>query len=89
MHFLLTDDPESRSYPGVLLAGRFRAFYTGTWNDETRTMTWNGTYAEGSNFVGVHRFIDPDHAEASGTIRDLAGRVINEVSWKQQRRREN
>ena len=86
---LVTWDPANKTYPGVLMNGSDRAFVDGTWDPSTQTMTFSGTFADSSGvkFSFTNRFIDADHCEASGTMKDSAGKVFLEQTQKQTRRK--
>jgi hypothetical protein len=86
---LVTYDPTTKTYPGVLMNGSGRALVDGTWDEAAKTMTFNGTFSDGSGgtFSFTNRFIDADHCEASGTMRDATGKVFLEQTQKQTRRR--
>lgn len=86
---LVTYDPTTKTYPGFLMNGTGRALVDGTWDEATQTMTFNGTFSGGSGgtFSFTNRFIDADHCEASGTIRDATGKIVLEQTQKQTRRK--
>jgi hypothetical protein len=85
---LLTYDPASKSYPGVLMSGPSRALVDGTWDAETKTMTFTGTFAKGGHsFKFTNRFIDKDHTDSSGVIKNADGAVVLELTQKQTRRK--
>ena len=83
----ITYDPESTTYPGVMIAGIHRSLVTGTWDEDTKTMHF---LLEGidqkTTFNGTHRFVRNGYAEASGTIKNAEGEVVVELSFKQTRR---
>jgi hypothetical protein len=85
-HMLLTYDPGSENYPGVIIAGAFRTLVTGTWNAKTSTMTFSATFPDGNRFVSSHQFTDDGHAEASSRTTSPAGEVVMERTWKQTKR---
>jgi hypothetical protein len=86
---LVTYDPTTKTYPGVLMNGSGRALVDGTWDEAAKTMTFKGTFSDGSGgtFSFTNRFIDADHCEASGTMRDASGKVFLEQTQKQTRRK--
>jgi hypothetical protein len=87
LHFSLTYDPESKTYPGVLLIGSTRATVSATWDAKKQTMVFSMKYTDGSTYSGEHRFIGKDRAEASGIVRNSDGDVVLELQWKQNRRK--
>ncbi len=86
---LVTYDPTTKTYPGVLMSGPSRALVDGTWNQATQTMTFHGTFADnsGTKFVYTNHFLDIDHCDVSGVIKDAAGKVLVEQTQKQTRRK--
>lgn len=87
-HMLLTYDPKQKNYPGVYMAGSERAKITGTWDETTNTMTFKVNVPEKFQFVGVHRFIGNNRAEASATVTDPNGKVLTKFTWKETKRKE-
>ena len=86
-HMLLTYDPVNNNYPATAMNGTTRIAMTGTWDEETRTMTFTGTDESGTRCTSTHRFINKDKAEASGTFTDARGNVLAKISCNQQRRK--
>jgi len=87
LHLTFTYDPESRTYPGVMMSGTARHLLIGSWNEDTKTMHWSMKNVDGeTTFLGSHRFVRDDYAEASGSIRNADGQVVLKLSWKQTRR---
>ncbi len=85
---LVTYDPTTRTYPGFLMNGPGRALVDGTWNEATQTMTFKGKFMDGGGTLTcTNRFIDADHCEGSGTMKDANGKVFLEQTQKQTRRR--
>ena len=86
---LVTYDPATKTYPGVLMSGSSRSSVDGTWDQPTQTMTFRGKSADnsGTTFLFKNRFLDNDHSESSGVIKDAAGKVILELTQKQTRRK--
>ena len=86
---LVTYDPATKTYPGVLMSGSSRALVDGTWDQATQTMTFRGTFGDnsGTKFVYTNRFSDNGDCESAGVIRDAAGKVIVEQTQKQTRRK--
>ncbi len=83
----LTYDPASGTYPGVMMLGPSRILVTGSWNEETKTMHWSmKNVDQKTTFMGSHRFVRDDYAEASGTVTNADGQVVVKLSWKQTRR---
>ncbi len=87
-HMLLTYDPDSGEYTGMLMSGPSRGMVTGEWNAATETMSFTVTFPDGNRYVGTNRFIDDDHVESRGTITNRAGDVLLEMSIDQTRREE-
>jgi len=86
-HMLVTYDPATKTYPGVMMSGAGRSLVTGTWDQTNNTMTFNGKSLEdGGTFVFKHRFIDADHGESSGVLMNAKGEISLEVTQKQTRR---
>ena len=89
MLLALTYDPDSKTYPGVMIIGTDRSLMIGSWNEDTKTMHWSiRNVDQETTFLGSHRFIRDDYAEASGSITNADGQVVVKLSWKQIRRRE-
>ncbi len=86
-HLLCTYDPKARNYPGVFMSGLTRSFITGSWDEDTQTMTYEATFPNGYRYTGTLRFVDRDHAEGSGVTTAPAGHIVSRVSLKQTRRR--
>ena len=89
VQMLVTYDPATKTYPGVLMNSTSPALVTGTWDESKQTMTFSGTFADssGNKFSFTNRFTDNDHCEAAGTIRDAVGKVFLEQTQKQTRRK--
>jgi len=85
-HMMWTHDRNAKKYVGVWMFGGDRGLLTGTWEEQTSTMKFEGTGADGSTSVSTFRFIDKDHSESSAVYRDRAGKVVLEVTWKHTRR---
>lgn len=49
-HFLVTYDPKSESYPGVMTIGSNRSLVKGVWDDKSKTMTFTGSFSDGGTF---------------------------------------
>lgn len=86
-HMLLTYDPDTKKYPGVLMSGTSHLPVTATWDEQSQTMTFKGTYPDGGKLLSKHRFPDRDHAESFVTISNPEGKVVVELSHKQIRRK--
>lgn len=86
---LVTYDPATKTYPGVLMSGPNRAVVTGTWDPLTQTMTFRGTFSDNSGvkFEYTSRFLDDDYCESSGVISSATGEVIVKQLQKQTRRK--
>jgi len=87
IHLLLTYDSNSGNYLGVFLSVPGRGFVTGTWNENTQTMTSRMESADGIKHTVTQRFIDKDHAEVSVVTRSAHGQVLAEIAMKQTRRK--
>ena len=86
-HLLVTYDPATKTYPAVMMIGASRSLVTGTWDQENNTMTFNGNSPEdGITFVVKNRFIDKDHCESTGTLKNAKGEIFLELNQKQTRR---
>lgn len=85
---LLTYDAATKSYRGMMMYGAGRSLITGTWDEATSTMTFNGTSPDdGSTFVFKNRFLDADHSESTGIQKNAKGEVFMEQTQKQTRRK--
>ena len=82
-----TYDPETKTYPGVIMIGLKRGLVTGTWDEDKETMHFAIEYPDGTRYKGTHRFIRIDYAEALGRVTNADGNVV-ELAWKQTRRKE-
>ena len=86
-HLTLTYDPASKTYHGVMMFGPNRMLVTGTWDAANNTITFNGKSADdGGTFVYKNRFVDKDHCEATGVMKNGKGEVFMEQMQKQTRR---
>jgi len=65
-----------------------REIVTGTWDETTATMTWEGVDENGIRTKGTHRIVDEDHQEWSVTATSRAGVVLMDLSGKCTRRKE-
>jgi hypothetical protein len=86
-HFLVTYDAKSKSYPGVMSIGSNRSLVKGVWDNESRTMTFTGTFSDGGSFEFQNRFLDNGNTEATGVIKDRSGKLVVERSDTQVRRK--
>lgn len=87
-HLLVTYDPTTKTYPGFMMFGTGRTLVTGTWDASTSTMTFEGKSPDdGNTFVFKNRFIDGDHAESTGVMKNAQGEVFVKQSYKQTRRK--
>ena len=84
---LITYDSDAHVYPACYMFGPARGRLTGTWDEQTRTMTWNGTDMSGNKIAGEHRFVDRDQAEWSLVFTAPGGEVVTALSGKQTRRK--
>ncbi len=85
-HMLLTYDPGSEAYVGVMMSGPSQGIVTGNWNAATETMSFTVMFPDGNRYEGTNRFIDDDHVESTGTVTNRAGEVLVEMSMDQTRR---
>lgn len=86
-HMLVTYDPATKTYPGVMMIGASRSLVTGTWDQTNNTMTFNGKSLEDEGtFVIKNRFIDKDHSESTGILKNAKGEIVLELTQKQTRR---
>jgi hypothetical protein len=83
----ITYDPESKTYPGVIMIGAFSGLVTGTWDKDKKIMSFTIKHPNKTEYRGTHRFLREDYAEASGSVTDADGKVVVELSWKQTRRK--
>jgi hypothetical protein len=88
-HMSLTYDSESKTYPGVMLIGSYRAVVTGTWEAKTQTMAFVIKDADGGTYRGTHRFIRDDRAESNGVLKNFRGEIVFEHGSKQARSKES
>lgn len=87
LQMLVTYDAEKKTYPGVLMVGASRSVLTGRWDRESSTMTFEGSSVEdGGTFVFKNHFIDDDHCEATGVLKDASGDIFLELVQQQTRR---
>lgn len=87
---LVTYDPATKTYPGMLMSGASRSVVDGTWDETTKTMTFRGASTDnsGTKFVYASRFFDNGDCETNGVIKDAAGKVLVEQRQKQTRRQQ-
>ena len=62
-HILMTFDPTTRTYPGVMMSGSRQGILTGRWYPDERTMHFTVEYPDKSTYRGSHRFVRDDYAE--------------------------
>ncbi len=85
---LLTYDAATKTFRGMMMYGAGRSLITGTWDEATSTMTFNGTSPDdGNTFVFKNRFLDTDHSESTGIQKNAKGEVFMEQTYKQTRRK--
>ena len=88
-HMLVTYDPTTKSYPGVLMSGAGRTFVDGTWDEATKTMRFQGKFADnGIKFDFKNRFVDEHQIETSGSFTNPNGDVLSTRSDIQTRRKD-
>lgn len=83
----LSYDPNTKTYPGVLLQGVDRATTTGTWDEKSQTMHLVVEYENKWTYRGTHRFVDNDHAEINGKVTNAEGKLTMELTMKQTQRK--
>ena len=87
-HLFLTYDPDTNTYPGMMMFGKGRTLITATWDEATSTMTFKGTSPDdGNTFVAKNRFIDKNHCESTVVLKNAKGEVFMEQTYKQTRRK--
>ena len=84
-HFLITYDPNGKKYRSCYIDQNGAAIINGTWDEDTDTMEWSGIDFAGNKSAGKTRLIDKDHIEWSLVITNPDGKVLVELSTKQQR----
>ena len=84
--YLLGYDPKKKVYRSWFFAsdGTFLES-TGTWNAQTKTMTWKTDLRDGTTSNEMHRFIDSDTYEWTSIARDKAGKIILNLYGKHRR----
>jgi hypothetical protein len=83
-HMFLTYDAATKSFRGMMRNGAGRSLITGTWDEATSTMTFNGTSLDDeSTFEFKNRFLDSDHSESSGIEKNARGEAVIEQPLKQ------
>ncbi len=85
-HLLVTWDPDTSRYVGVLMTGPGCGTVVADWDEANATMTFVVTFTDGSRYEGTNRFIDEDHIESKGTITNSRGDLVIEMSMDQTRR---
>lgn len=88
-HMLVTYDPATKSYPGVLMSGAGRTFVDGTWDEATKTMRFRGTFPDNDlKFDFKNRFVDENRIETSGSFTNPNGEILSTRSDVQTRRKD-
>lgn len=88
-HMLVTYDPATKSYPGMLMSGASRTFVDGTWDEATKTMRFRGTFPDNAlKFDVKNRFTDENQIETSGSFTNANGEVLSTRSDVQTRRKD-
>lgn len=81
-------DSEKKNYTGVVKSALGRGEFTGTWDEETKTMSFIGTYEGGATtFEGSNRFIDADTVETKFVFKKADGELFIDLNSKQTRRK--
>jgi hypothetical protein len=86
-HMLLTHDPKTGNYPGVMIGRAFRALVSGTWDAEDSTMTFEATFPDGNRFNAIHKFTDEDHVASTSRMISPDGKSFKVRTWEQTRRK--
>jgi len=86
-HFLVTCDAKTKSYPGMLTTGAKRSLVEGTWDDESKTMRFTGSFSDGGSFDFKNQFLDNGNIKATGVIKDGSGKLVVERFDMQVRRK--
>lgn len=83
---LLTYDPASEKYSGVIMDGTSRSTVESTWSEETETMAFVATNEAGYQLKYTLQFVGADRAEAEGGFHDPDGNVVVGIGWVQTRK---
>ncbi len=81
-HIVYTYDPAGKIYRVTYLSRNSALIIKGTWDEEKRTMKWEGLDLEGNVATGTHRFITRDNAEWSWVSKNEDGETVFQCSAK-------
>jgi hypothetical protein len=87
----MTYDPtvgKYRSWYFDSATGIPRDLVTGTWDEATATMTWEGVDPNGYRTKGTHRIVNEDHQEWTVTATNREGKIVMDLSGKSTRRKD-
>ena len=87
-HYLMTYDPKAKVYRTCYIDASNTISLLGTWDAQTKTMSWRGKDGDDNRVSGSERFIDQDNLEWSLAFTNSDGNVVVELSAKQTRRKE-
>ncbi len=82
---LMTYDPKYGNYPGVMMSGPLQMEITGTWDEKSKTMSFESTSPDGNLWTSTHKFVGKDRAEARGVVKSPDDELVMEISWNQTR----
>ena len=82
----MTYDPNAKAYRTCYIDESNTTPILGNWDENTQTMSWNGTDAYNNRLAGTHHFIDKDTVEWALVFTNPDGQVVVELSTKQTRR---
>jgi hypothetical protein len=79
-----TYDGRTKTYRawGFMAPGANHYEGTGTWDEESGTLSYKGKGPGDVTFVSTMRFIDKDNCEATRVARDAAGKVVQDARFK-------
>jgi tetratricopeptide (TPR) repeat protein len=74
---LTTYDPDQQAIRCWAFSSRYApAVLSARWDEQTKTLTYNGEDAGPITFVATDRFLDDDHREWACTIKDASGKIL-------------
>ena len=86
-HYLMTYDPKAKVYRTCYIDASNTMSLLGTWDAQTKTMSWRGKDGYENRVTGSERFVDKDTLEWSLEFTNPHGNVVAELSGKQTRRK--
>ena len=86
-HFLMTYDPNAKVYRTCYLDASNTVTFLGTWDANTKTMSWRGNDGLGNRVTGADRFTNKENLEWSLVFTNPDGKVVTELAGKQTRRK--